>query len=47
MGPIRIVLVVAATVIVLLVVGFAVSYLLFASGGSDPVLVTIGTGTAP
>ena len=47
MGPVRIVLVVAATVIALLVVGFAVSYLLFASGGSGPVLVTIGTGTAP
>jgi hypothetical protein len=46
-GPIRIVLVVAATVIVLLIVGFAVSYLLFASGGSGPVLVTTGKGTAP
>jgi len=46
-GPIRIVLVVVATVIVLLVVGFAVSYLLFASGGSEPVVVTVGKGNAP
>lgn len=47
MGPIRVVLLVVATVIVLIVVGFAMSYILFASGGSGPVLVTTGTGTAP
>ena len=47
MGLSRIVLVVVATVIVLFVVGFAVSYLLFASGGSGPTLVTTATGTAP
>ena len=34
-------------VVVLMVVGFDVSYLLFASGGSGPTLVTTATGTAP
>jgi hypothetical protein len=30
-----------------MVVGFGVSYLLFSSGCSEPVLVTSGTATAP
>jgi hypothetical protein len=30
-----------------MVVGFGVSYLLFSAGGSEPVLVTTGTGSAP